>query len=48
MININSFVKLVCSGDTLFQVKYIGKNKCVVESESGEEKFVSIKNIRQK
>lgn len=45
-LKINQKVKLVCSGDNLFTIKYLGKELAIVEDEKGNEKCVSIKNIR--
>ena len=44
---INQKVKLVCSGDRLFIIKYLGKELAIVEDENGDEKCVSINNVRE-
>lgn len=39
-------IKLVCCGNRLFTVKYLGKELAIVEDENGDEKCVNVKNIR--
>lgn len=40
-------IKLTCCGNHIFTIKYLGKELAIVEDENGDEKCVSIKNIRE-
>ena len=40
-------VKLICCGNHVFIIKYLGRELAIIEDENGNERCVNVKNIRE-